>query len=45
METLIKRFSDTRRKHTLTRKGLPLSEAIEVERNLLKDLTTSITST
>ncbi len=41
METLIKRFSDTRRKHPLTRKGLPLSEAIEVERNLLKDLATS----
>ncbi|MCK5497971.1 MAG: RNase adaptor protein RapZ, partial [Gammaproteobacteria bacterium] len=28
-------FSDTRRKHPLTTKGLPLSEAIEVERNLL----------
>lgn len=33
--TLIKRFSDTRRKHPLTTKGLPLFEAIEVERNLL----------
>lgn len=35
LTTLIKRFSDTRRKHPLTTKGLPLSEAIEVERNLL----------
>lgn len=36
--TLIKRFSDTRRKHPLSRKGLPLFEAIEVERNLLTDV-------
>lgn len=35
LTTLIKRFSDTRRKHPLTTKGLPLAEAIEVERNLL----------
>lgn len=35
LSTLIKRFSDTRRKHPLTTKGLPLSEAISVERNLL----------
>lgn len=41
LDTLIKRFSDTRRKHPLTRKGLPLSEAIEVERNLLKDVATN----
>lgn len=41
LDTLIKRFSDTRRRHPLTKKGLPLSEAIEVERNLLKDLATS----
>lgn len=41
LETLIKRFSDTRRKHPLTRKGLPLSEAIEIERNLLKDVAQS----
>ncbi len=41
METLIKRFSDTRRKHPLTRKGLPLSEAIEIERNLLKEVSQS----
>ena len=41
LDTLIKRFSDTRRKHPLTKKGLPLSEAIEVERTLLKDVATS----
>jgi len=41
LETLIKRFSDTRRKHPLTQKGLPLSEAIEIERNLLKDVAIS----
>lgn len=41
LDTLIKRFSDTRRRHPLTKKGLPLSEAIEVERNLLKDLATN----
>ena len=40
-ETLIKRFSDTRRKHPLTKKGLPLSEAIEVERDLLKEVATA----
>ena len=38
MATLIKRFSDTRRRHPLTRKGLPLAEAIEVEKNLLSDI-------
>jgi UPF0042 nucleotide-binding protein len=38
LATLIKRFSDTRRRHPLTRKGLPLAEAIEVERNLLSDV-------
>lgn len=38
LTTLIKRFSDTRRKHPLTRKGLPLSEAIEVERTLLSEI-------
>ena len=38
LPTLIKRFSDTRRKHPLTRKGLPLAEAIEVERNLLGEI-------
>ena len=38
---MIKRFSDTRRRHPLTKNGLPLSEAIEVERNLLKDVATA----
>lgn len=38
MPALIKRFSDTRRKHPLSRKGLPLSEAIEMERTLLSDV-------
>lgn len=32
---LIKRFSETRRKHPLSRKGLPLIEAIHLERSLL----------
>ncbi len=41
LQTLIKRFSDTRRKHPLTRKGLPLSEAISIERNLLKKVAQS----
>lgn len=41
LDTLIKRFSDTRRKHPLTQKGLPLSEAIEVERTLLKEVATA----
>jgi len=41
LNTLIKRFSDTRRKHPLTRKGLPLSESIEVERSLLKEVATA----
>lgn len=39
--TLIKRFSDTRRKHPLTTKGLPLSEAIFVEKNLLSDVSST----
>lgn len=38
LATLIKRFSDTRRRHPLTRKGLPLAEAIEAERSLLSDI-------
>ena len=38
LSTLIKRFSDTRRKHPLTTKGLPLSEAIDVERVLLSEV-------
>ncbi len=35
---LIKRFSDTRRRHPLTRKGIPLAEAIDIERNLLSPI-------
>lgn len=35
---LIKRFSDTRRRHPLTRKGIPLAEAIDIERNLLSSI-------
>lgn len=38
LATLIKRFSDTRRRHPLARKGLPLAEAIAVERSLLSDI-------
>lgn len=36
---LIKRFSDTRRRHPLTKKGIPLTEAIDIERNLLTPIT------
>lgn len=35
---LIKRFSDTRRRHPLTKKGMPLTEAIDIERNLLSPI-------
>jgi len=35
INTLIKRFSDTRRRHPLAKKGIPLSEAIDIERNLM----------
>jgi len=34
--TLIKRFSETRRKHPLTDEGTPLSEAIQEERKILE---------
>lgn len=34
-ETLIKRFSETRRKHPLSSEGRPLAEAIQQERELL----------
>jgi UPF0042 nucleotide-binding protein len=49
--TLLKRFSETRRKHPLTQKGLPLVEAIHLERSLLStialnaDLVTDTTQT
>jgi len=35
LNTLFKRFSDTRRRHPLTKRGIPLSEAIEIENSLL----------
>ena len=35
---LLKRFSETRRKHPLSRKGLPLADAIQKERKLLADI-------
>ncbi len=37
-ETLIKRYSETRRKHPLTKNGLPLVEAIQMEKHILEDL-------
>lgn len=37
-ETLLKRFSETRRRHPLARSGLPLVEAIELERALLANI-------
>jgi len=36
--TLIKRFSETRRKHPLTRQDLSLADAIRIERSLLEPL-------
>ncbi len=35
---LLKRFSETRRKHPLSRAGLPLADAIQQERDLLEDI-------
>jgi RNase adapter protein RapZ len=37
-DTLLKRFSETRRKHPLTKKGLPLVESIHLERSLLSSI-------
>lgn len=37
-DTLIKRFSETRRKHPLTAEDRPLGEAIELERRLLEPI-------
>lgn len=37
-EKLLTRFSETRRKHPLSHKGLPLNEAIVEERNILKSI-------
>lgn len=38
VDVLISRFSETRRKHPLTRKGMPLVEAIHLERTLLEGI-------
>lgn len=38
LNELVKRYSDTRRRHPLTRKGMPLTEAIDIERNLLSQI-------
>ncbi len=38
VEKLLTRFSETRRKHPLSRKGLPLEEAIHMERSILKSI-------
>jgi len=35
---LLKRFSETRRKHPLSRQGLPLADAIQKEKKLLEDI-------
>ena len=40
-DTLIKRFSETRRKHPLTDSDIPLKEAILKERSLLEPVSTS----
>lgn len=37
-DTLLKRFSETRRRHPLSQQGIPLSEAIDVERSLLSTI-------
>lgn len=37
-DTLLQRFSETRRKHPLTHQACSLEEAIEIERNLLEPL-------
>ena len=38
VETLLTRFNETRRKHPLSHKGLPLVEAIHMERTILKSV-------
>ncbi len=38
IKVLIRRFSETRRKHPMSRKGMPLLEAIEVEQAVLADV-------
>ena len=38
IKRLVSRFSETRRKHPLSKQGLPLVEVIELERNLLSNI-------
>lgn len=38
IKKLLSRFSETRRKHPLSRSGLPLIEVIQLERNLLSNI-------
>ncbi len=37
-DTLIRRYSETRRKHPLSRRNLPLTEAIAIEKSLLEPI-------
>lgn len=41
IEKLLTRFNETRRKHPLSRKGLPLVEAIHLERSVLKGISSN----
>ena len=38
-ETLIQRYSETRRKHPLTKNGIPLVDAIQMEKQILGEVT------
>lgn len=38
INTLIKRYNDTRRRHPLAKRGIPLAEAIELEQNLISPI-------
>ncbi len=40
VDKLLTRFNETRRRHPLSRKGLPLVEAIHLERSILKNIST-----
>lgn len=41
VEKLLTRFSETRRKHPLSRNGLPLVEAINLEKNILEQVSSN----
>ncbi|MBT3205147.1 MAG: RNase adapter RapZ [Gammaproteobacteria bacterium] len=41
VEKLLTRFNETRRRHPLSRKGLPLVEAIHLERSVLKNISSN----